>query len=78
MPAPPVAVNKYDVPATQLLIVLYSPPKAQVVMVTGVLFVGAVAVPKALEFVHCENTVCERINKLKNMSNGLPMTCLNL
>ena len=39
-------------PETQLLIVLYSPAKAQVVMVTGALVVGAVIVPKGEPFVH--------------------------
>ena len=53
MPVPPVALNWYVEPAKQPLMVLYSPPYAQVVMVTGVLVVGAVIVPKALGLLHC-------------------------
>ena len=58
MPAPPEAENKYVLPATQLLIVLYSPAKAQVVMVTGVLLLGAVIVPNADVFEHCPFAAC--------------------
>jgi hypothetical protein len=67
LPAPPVALNKYVLPATALVMVLYSPAKAQVVMVTGVFVVGATAVPKAAGFVHwaCSEGVNNGMQKNK-------------
>ena len=61
------------------MIVLYSPPKAQVVMVTGVLLVGAVAVPKGEVFVHWLQAVGpDKRSKIKKDKSRIPFWGMGL